>query len=119
MNAEEKVRRAWEEVEPEDHSQCCGPDEPFRIRLGKHHARWEGTWSAAAAFTDEVLEQKRCCDQDCFTLQEQIDSDISILLTMDAIDPPFAVCIGEELARYARILAARQAALAELRRGMK
>lgn len=66
-----------------------------------------------------VLEQKRCCEQDCFTLQEQIDSNISILLTMDMIDPPFAVCIGEELARYARILTARQAALAELRRGMK
>ena len=72
-------------------------------------------WDAALAFTLEHQEQCRCLEQEIFSWNEQIDSDVSVLRTCYEIDPAF----GEDLARVGRTVERLQAALSELRRGVK
>jgi hypothetical protein len=106
---EQFVREMWVDCCVEDHSTCCGPFEPIRVRMTDSMSRWAATaeqaWSAAAVFTRERLEQIR-----------QVEEEIEWLNSNEC-------AIHTQLRRKEklrlRILAREQAALTELKKGMR
>ena len=129
MTDEEKVRAAWE---------CVGIQwaNIGRKRYGMAHSNGLGIplqvfltedeiWSAAAAFTDDRLEQIRQIERNIQWLNESFPdlSHLDWACNVEECDhyscnlwvPEFVI---GQCARN-RILASQQAALAELRRGMK
>ena len=132
QSAEAQVRAYWEvyvwhAAPTTDHLSDCGDWYVDLLNSGneKHGAYTfpaptkSAAWDAALAFTLEHQEQCRCLGQEIFSWNEQIDSDVSVLRTCHEIDPAFACSVGEDLARVGRTVDRLQAALSELRRGVK
>ena len=117
---EEFVRSAWEHVIVCDGSYRHYAKGTVLLNWANHCFYEFNSFTAAAEFTRDHLEQVRCAEQNVFSLNEQIGTNIDILLTMpDEIDAPFAVSIGEDLARLGRIIEHEQTALKSLKAGLK
>jgi len=108
---EKEVRDAWERAEECPRESKMGDGEEWVISLGgfyytMHMTDWvesqTAAWSAAAAFTRERKEQIRL-------VEEEIDY-VRAFIKLPS---------GEEHSVWSRILAREQAALAELKRGMR
>ena len=127
QSAEAQVRAYWNSVyggwwdrEMDELWISASDSKGKPIRLFKGNVpNLAAAWDAALAFTLEHQEQCRCLEQEIFSWNEQIDSDVSVLRTCYEIDPAFAYSVGEDLARVERTVERLQAALSELRRGVK
>jgi hypothetical protein len=125
QSAEAQVSAYWHDVsewwdrEYDEEWISATDDKGKPVRLFKGRASLTAAWDAALAFTLEHQEQCRCLEQEIFSWNEQIDSDVSVLRTCYEIDPAFACSVGEDLARVGRTVERLQAALSELKRGTR
>jgi hypothetical protein len=112
---EQFVREMWVDCCVEDHSTCCGPFEPIRVRMTDSMSRWAATaeqaWSAAAEFTRERLEQIR-----------QVEEEVSVITHEYKKATVCGVFMGAATGKaliWQRVLAREHAALTELKKGMR
>jgi hypothetical protein len=118
------VRECWEGVSGRKYLWGEGEIVYF-ISLGssEHYtpcfATEDAAWQAAAEFTLQRKEEIRCALIDVRLLEQCIFSNVEMLRRLTDVDPQFAIVIGEDLMRVARILAREQAHLVSLRRGWR
>ena len=117
---EEFVRSVWKTVTESEYDPHEGYTIPqTRVDFGHHHyteIKAADAWSAAAEFTRERLEQIRKVEEEIAYLTPQRDS-MRKRNSCEAIEAQPAWFQAWDI--LDRILAREQAALAELKRGMK
>jgi hypothetical protein len=112
MTDREYVESKWTSASLEDHTECCGPSKPFCVLLGNEcQSSWEDTpeaaWSAARKFTEAHEEKIRLVEEEVGLISGIMREDF-----VNQKDCRTYKC-------FARILAREQAALDELRRGLR
>jgi hypothetical protein len=112
MTDREYVESKWEGAILADHAECCGPFKPYCVSFGNgSQSSWEDTpeaaWSAARKFTEQRLEAIRLVEEEVGLISGIMREDF-----VNQKDCRTYKC-------FARILAARQAALDEMKRNMR
>lgn len=76
MNDDERVvRDSWEHVTFEDHTQCCGEPDCFRVRMGDTPAKWGATeaeaWHASRLLTEARQEEVRLLEAEIVNIEDR------------------------------------------------
>ena len=110
---EQFVREHWANVALEDHRECCGRFDPFRVVIDSKelwHGPWcaylEEAWAAAAEFTEHRMEEIRQVEMEIALLR-------GLLFLLSAEPGDLTAPIWE------RVIVREQAALESLKKGMR